>query len=110
MLLQYLVEEIEKETKGNLNIEINKIEYDSKRIEKGDLFIALRGERFDGAAFISEARNKGAWVLSENDEADLKVNSLFSVKFHSTERVSAIRYLGVYGQAVSSLSTVNANV
>lgn len=60
MLLQYLVEEIEKETKGELNIEINKIEYDSKKIEKGDLFVAIRGYNEDGHNYIQEAIEKGA--------------------------------------------------
>ena len=70
MLLQYLVEEIEKETKGNLNIEINKIEYDSKKIEKGDLFVAIKGYETNGHDYISEAiANGAAAVVVQNDEA-----------------------------------------
>jgi len=33
---------------------------DSRRIEGGDLFLALRGPRFDGHGFINEALEKGA--------------------------------------------------
>jgi len=71
MLLQYLVEEIEKETKGNLNIEINKIEYDSKKIEKGDLFVAIQGYKEDGHDYIKEAIENGAVaVVLQKDMAE----------------------------------------
>jgi len=33
---------------------------DSRTLRKGDLFIALRGERFDGNAFVERARSGGA--------------------------------------------------
>ena len=44
MLLQYLLENLEdKEIIGDSKVKINKIEYDSKKIEKGDLFVAING-------------------------------------------------------------------
>ena len=33
---------------------------DSRRVNSGELFIALRGEHFDGHEFVGEARNNGA--------------------------------------------------
>lgn len=71
MLLQYLVEELQKETKGSLNVDINKIEYDSKKIEKGDLFIAIRGYEEDGHKYISEAIEKGAVAIVSEDDVDV---------------------------------------
>ena len=75
MLLQYLVEEIEKETKGNLNIEINKIEYDSNKIEKGDLFVAIKGYKQDGHDYINEAIQNGAVaiVIEKTEAAKIEV-------------------------------------
>ena len=73
MLLQYLVEEIDKETKGNLNIEINKIEYDSKKIEKGDIFVAIEGFKQDGHDYISEAIENGAAAVVVSEEKKDKV-------------------------------------
>ena len=71
MLLQYLVEEIEKETKGNLNLEINKIEYDSKKINEGDLFVAIKGYKENGHEYINEAISNGAVaIVIEKEEAD----------------------------------------
>jgi len=71
MLLQYLVEEIESKTKGNLNVDINKIEYDSNKIEKGDLFVAIKGFSEDGHQYIQDAIDKGAVaVVIQKDEQE----------------------------------------
>lgn len=40
--------------------EIKNFSTDSRNIKKGDMFIALRGENFDGHDFIEEVLNKGA--------------------------------------------------
>ena len=42
------------------NDTIPKITTDTRKIETGDLFIALRGENFDGAEFAADALQKGA--------------------------------------------------
>lgn len=85
MLLQYLVEEIEKDTKGNLNIEINKIEYDSKKIEKGDLFVAIQGYKQDGHEYIQEAiQNGAAAVIIQKDKVD-KIQITSDITFIITE-------------------------
>ncbi len=39
---------------------IERIETDSRRIRQGDLFWALRGDRFDGHAFLGDAAARGA--------------------------------------------------
>src|SRR3972149_10238108 len=59
------IEEILKSTGGRLvsktgNISISGVSIDSRTIKKGQLFISLRGENFDGHNFIKEAVRKGA--------------------------------------------------
>ncbi|MCX5750853.1 MAG: UDP-N-acetylmuramoyl-L-alanyl-D-glutamate--2,6-diaminopimelate ligase [Candidatus Saganbacteria bacterium] len=49
-------------------VEIKGITYDSRQIKPGDLFVAIRGEKFDGYQFIQEAIKKGAVaIVSEMD-------------------------------------------
>ena len=55
--------------------EINAVTTDSRLCENGDLFIALKGGRYDGSIFTDEAKKKNAFVLSERADADLKVES-----------------------------------
>ena len=44
----------------NKNLKIKNIVIDSKKIKKGDLFIAIKGKKFDGHKFIDEAVKNGA--------------------------------------------------
>ncbi|MBI5022401.1 MAG: UDP-N-acetylmuramoyl-L-alanyl-D-glutamate--2,6-diaminopimelate ligase [Ignavibacteriales bacterium] len=49
-------------------IEINRIQYDSRNITHGDLFIAIRGTTSDGHKFIEDAVERGAiCIVLEND-------------------------------------------
>ena len=44
------------------NIPIKSISTDSRSIKKNSLFIAIKGENFDGNDFVEEAITKGAVV------------------------------------------------
>ena len=41
-------------------VPVTGVESDSRKVEVGDLFVALRGERVDGHDFIPSAKNLGA--------------------------------------------------
>ncbi|HID31974.1 MAG TPA: UDP-N-acetylmuramoyl-tripeptide--D-alanyl-D-alanine ligase, partial [bacterium (Candidatus Stahlbacteria)] len=43
------------------------ISIDSRRIESGNLFIAIRGEHFDGHDFVGEALRSGRAAMVEYD-------------------------------------------
>jgi len=45
---------------GSAQTQVHRVCTDSRRVEPGDLFIALTGERFDGHKFLHEAARKGA--------------------------------------------------
>jgi UDP-N-acetylmuramoyl-tripeptide--D-alanyl-D-alanine ligase len=50
---------------------INEITTDSRQIPENSLFIALKGENFDGNAFVESAFNKGALACIANKSAQL---------------------------------------
>ncbi|MBN8835787.1 MAG: UDP-N-acetylmuramoyl-L-alanyl-D-glutamate--2,6-diaminopimelate ligase [Sphingobacteriia bacterium] len=52
-----------KEITGNTGIEITDVQIDSRKVSKGSLFVAIRGELSDGHAFISKAIEKGAVAI-----------------------------------------------
>jgi UDP-N-acetylmuramoyl-tripeptide--D-alanyl-D-alanine ligase len=75
MRVNLTVEEILRATKGslikgNLKDIVNSISIDSRTIKTEDLFIPLKGEKFDGHDFIYEAIRKGAkgFIFSRNLE------------------------------------------
>jgi UDP-N-acetylmuramoyl-tripeptide--D-alanyl-D-alanine ligase len=57
------------ELQGRLQrMEIKGISIDSRTIKEGELFIAIRGDRYDGHTFVSDAVRKKAWgALVERD-------------------------------------------
>ena len=73
MLLQYLIENLTNvKVTGESTIDVNKIEYDSKKIESGDVFVAIRGYEQDGNDFINEAIESGAkCVVLEQGSFDI---------------------------------------
>lgn len=45
------------------DIEINQVCYDSRKVQKGDLFVAIRGTLNDGNKYITESIERGALVI-----------------------------------------------
>ena len=48
---------------GNAEVEITGVNIDSRRIEKGHLFVAIRGTQVDGHSFIQKATDLGAAAI-----------------------------------------------
>lgn len=42
------------------DVDVTGVTHDSRRVSAGDLFVALRGESFDGRQFVGDARERGA--------------------------------------------------
>jgi UDP-N-acetylmuramoyl-L-alanyl-D-glutamate--2,6-diaminopimelate ligase len=79
MILAKLIKDLKyKKFSGDKNLEINKIEYDSRLIQNGDLFVAISGFQIDGHNFIPEAIKRGAIasVLERDGDYPLKTKIL----------------------------------
>jgi UDP-N-acetylmuramoyl-L-alanyl-D-glutamate--2,6-diaminopimelate ligase len=58
------------EAASGTSIEVNKVEYDSRRVGSGDVFVAMRGGVADGNRYIETAIAQGAaGVLTDSREA-----------------------------------------
>src|SRR2546423_5229238 len=53
---------------GPLDRVVQSIAYDSRRVQRNGLFVALRGEKVDGHQFIDQAVEKGATVIVTDQE------------------------------------------
>jgi UDP-N-acetylmuramoyl-L-alanyl-D-glutamate--2,6-diaminopimelate ligase len=49
--------------KGDMNIDVKGVKIDSRKVGKGDMFIAVRGTAADGHAYIPKAIEQGASVI-----------------------------------------------
>ena len=64
MQLKTLVAAISpREINGPVDRVVESIAYDSRRVQRNGLFVALRGEKSDGHQFIDQAIEKGATVI-----------------------------------------------
>lgn len=45
---------------GDATVQVERVHTDTRTLKPGDLFVALRGERFDGGQFIAQAKDMGA--------------------------------------------------
>jgi len=48
---------------GDTDIDISKITFDSRNVEKNTLFIAIQGYKIDGNDYIDQSLKKGASVI-----------------------------------------------
>ncbi len=64
MILSEILRDVEAVyISGDEATEITGISYDSRKVSPGHLFVAVRGEKVDGHAFIDEAVEKGAAAI-----------------------------------------------
>lgn len=80
--------------KRNLNNDpfIEFLSTDTRELKKGDLFIAIKGESYDGEDFIGEAKSKGAYTLSKNiSKADI---------FHTDSKAALLSLAEYYNKTL----------
>ena len=97
---------------GQTDFDIRKIEYDSRKIDQGDLFVAIPGFKEDGHKYISSALGKGAIgvVAQRDDDYEAKVKiivpdtrealALLSCKFFDSpsEKLKVVGITGTNGK------------
>jgi len=54
-------------------VQIDGVSTDSRKIAKGDLFVALRGENFDGHKFADEVAEKGASAIVTDHKLEVSI-------------------------------------
>ena len=80
------VKDILKVTKGELllgeeNLECKTFSKDTRKIKKGDTYIGIKGETFDGSSFWKQALENGAQaVIIENVEVTKEEKEKFKGK------------------------------
>lgn len=60
--------------KGTADVDITTVAYDSRRVERGSLFICIKGAVADGHKFAEMAVNKGASALVVEDDVTVPEN------------------------------------
>src|SRR4026208_2018800 len=78
MNLRTLLSFLEKyDPYGNLDVEITGLAYDSRKVQRGNLFVALPGFNFHGAQFLKDAENAGAAAILTNIEVPTELPRIY---------------------------------
>ena len=74
MKLKFILYGLENlRAKGDLDIDIPNIENDSRKVQQGDMFIAIRGFKNDGTEYILDAIKNGAKVVLAPEDIDKSI-------------------------------------
>ena len=69
MILRDLLKDVEyKLVQGDLEVEVNDIAYDSRKVKDGVAFVAMKGFRVDGHDYIDKAIENGAKCIIVEDD------------------------------------------
>ncbi len=96
-----------KASHGDLDCEINGVQIDSRLVEEGNLFVAVKGTQADGHAYIPKALEKGAAAVLVCDPipADAPEGVTF-VQVDDTEEAAGRVATLYYGDPTSRLKLV----
>jgi len=91
---------------GNTSLSINKIEFDSRLISDGDMYIAITGVNVDGHSFISQAIQNGANCIVCEKTPDNKIDGVVYVNVKSSRKALAIISSNYFDNPSSKLNLI----
>lgn len=107
MILETLLLDVPvQQFRGDPKSEIGTIAFDSRKVEEGGLFVAVRGTQADGHTFIDKAIEKGAIaVVGESLPADFPPEVIW-IEVSSSQRALALIAANFYERPADSLAVV----
>ena len=91
---------------GNEDIDITGVNIDSRKIEKGHLFVAMKGTQTDGHQFIPKALELGASAILCEDMPEEKAEGITYIQVSSTEGAVGPVATVFYGEPSQKLKLV----
>ncbi len=107
MLLSELLYTISlKSVSGKTDIDIRKIEFDSRQVEQNTLFVAIAGTQSDGHSFIPKAIELGASAILCEVLPELLEENITYVQVDNSAKAMGIAAGNLYGNPSKRLSLV----
>lgn len=98
MKLEEIIKEMAAvEITGSTDVEVGGIRFDSRKVEAGDLYVAIRGGAFDGHEFIPEAISAGAVTVVSEEEPLEEYSDITWVKSSGSREALALLASAFYG-------------
>lgn len=90
---------------GKLDITINDIKYDSRKVTKNDIYVALKGAIKDGHDYIPEAISKGASVIVVSKMVNIH-GDVTVIKVDDSRIALSYMSANFFGNPAASLTTI----
>ena len=91
---------------GSLDRSISSLHYDSRTVESGTVFVAIKGGVFDGHSFISKAIDQGAVVVVCETIPEILDTKITYVKVNNTARALALIASNYYQNPSKNLKLI----
>jgi UDP-N-acetylmuramoyl-L-alanyl-D-glutamate--2,6-diaminopimelate ligase len=91
---------------GDLNVEINNICYDSRKVDKNSVFICIKGSKVNGHNFINKAIKSGAAAIIIEEEFQLKSENIALIKVGDTKSALASIANIFYGEPSKEVNLI----
>jgi len=76
--------------KGNEDVKITSIEFDSRKCKSDSLFVAVKGTQVDGHDYIKQAKQNGAIVFLGDNEKVLKSHDIDFILANNSAKASGV--------------------
>lgn len=94
------------ESKGDISVSIGSIQFDSRKVEPGDLFVAVKGSHVDGHLFIGKAIEKGAVAVVCEEIPQNIPSAVVWVRIANTQKMFGIMAACFYNNPTEHLKVV----
>ena len=91
---------------GTTDVRINSIQYDSRKVDKNDVFIAIKGMHSDGHLFIEKAIENGASVIVAEFLPKNKIKNITYVEVESSSLALAFMAANFYQHPSENLKLI----
>ena len=95
-----------KEIRGDVNQKVNAIHSDSRKVEPGSVFIAVKGRTTDGHKFIDKAVDRGAICVVAEEIADQQWENVCVILVENSASALAMMASTYYGNPSTNLVMV----
>lgn len=107
MKLLELLNGVQYEVKGgSLERTVNHLQYDSRKILEGDMFVCLKGFEVDGHEYAQKAVDLGAKVIVCENDIEVKGEDLTIIKVEEGRKTLATMASNYYGHPTKNLKLI----
>ena len=106
MKLKDILKGIEAQVNGNADIEVADLQFDSRKVNRGTLFVAQRGTKVDGHEYIGGAVENGAAAIVCEELPKTMDKGVAYVRVDDSSRALGLMAANYYGHPSTKLNLI----